>query len=255
MHYTSAFLSFALAGLPTPIVLVGAQRSSDRASSDAAANLAGAARFITSCGRRGVYVAMHRGPDDDVIACHAGTRVRKNHTSRRDAFQTVGGDPAFLVSPDGITETGGGGGRPDFYGGAAYSPRIHLDERVALVKYYPGYDPGLLDHMIDAGCRAIIFEGTGLGHVGRAVYRQVARAADSGIFLGMTSQCIDGRIAMTVYESGRDLMGMGVVALGNMIPEVALVKAMWAAGVDTDVTAEGIREAMLSNIASEVTAH
>ena len=36
MHYTSSFLSFALAGFPIPIVLVGSQRSSDRASSDAA---------------------------------------------------------------------------------------------------------------------------------------------------------------------------------------------------------------------------
>jgi len=38
MHYTSSFLSFALAGFPIPIVLVGSQRSSDRASSDAALN-------------------------------------------------------------------------------------------------------------------------------------------------------------------------------------------------------------------------
>ena len=254
MHYTSAFLSFALAGLPIPVVLVGAQRSPDRASSDAATNLIGAARFIASHSGGGVYVAMHGGSGDDAIACHVGTRVRKNHTSRRDAFETIGGDPAFVVSAGGDVSLGDGD--PDGAGrprpGPEYSPRISLDQRVALVKYYPGYDPAHLGHIIDSGCRAIIFEGTGLGHVGRAVYEQVARAGERGVFMGMTSQCIDGRTAMTVYESGRDLMGMGVVPLGDMIPEVALVKAMWAASLAED--SEGIRRIMLENVAAEMTA-
>ena len=256
MHYTSAFLSFALAGFPVPIVLVGAQRSPDRASSDAATNLTGAARFITSCGKKGVYVAMHKGTGDDAIACHAGTRVRKNHTSKRDAFETVGGgDPAFVVSADGtITgspDSGNNCGRA-FFSDISYDPkRISLDQKVALIKYHPGYDPGLLKHMTDTGYRAIIFEGTGLGHVGKSMYEQVARAAENGIFLGMTSQCINGRTCMTVYESGRDLSNLGVVALGDMTPETALVKAMWAAGNAKD--ASGIRDIMLKETASEMT--
>ena len=257
MHYTSAFLSFALAGCPIPVVLVGAQRSPDRASSDAATNLVGAARFIASChdsGTNGVYVAMHSGTDDDSIACHVGTRVRKNHTSRRDAFQTIGGDPAFVVSEDGTVTPAAADttarGR-SFYSDMPYNPVISLDRRVSLVKYHPGYDPGLLRHIIGSGCRAIIFEGTGLGHVGRTVYEQVAGASKSGIFMGMTSQCIGGRTGMTVYESGRDLMGMGVTPLADMIPEVALVKAMWASSQAAD--AEGIRQIMLRNVASEMT--
>ncbi len=257
MHYTSAFLSFALAGLPVPVVLVGAQRSPDRASSDAATNLIGAARFIASHGGGGdVYVAMHGGSGDDAIACHVGTRVRKNHTSRRDAFETIGGSPAFVVSADGGISSAAASGGPDGAGrprpGPEYSPRISLDQRVALVKYHPGYDPAHLGHIIDSGCRAVIFEGTGLGHVGRAMYGQVERAGERGVFMGMTSQCIDGRTAMTVYESGRDLMEMGVVPLEDMIPEVALVKAMWAASLAED--SDGIRRIMLENVASEMSA-
>ena len=131
MHYTSAFLSFALAGLPVPVVLVGAQRSPDRASSDAATNLIGAARFVTSHGSGGgVYVAMHGGSGDDAIACHVGTRVRKNHTSRRDAFETIGGSPAFVVSADGgisSAAAAAAAGEPDGAGrprpGPEYSPK------------------------------------------------------------------------------------------------------------------------------------
>ena len=90
MHYTSAFLSFSLAGFPIPIALVGSQRSSDRASSDAALNLIGAAKFLIECKTNGIFVVMHQDENDETIACHLGTRVRKNHTSKRGAFQTIG---------------------------------------------------------------------------------------------------------------------------------------------------------------------
>ena len=260
IHYTSAFLSFALAKFPIPIVLVGAQRSSDRASSDAATNLLGAARFITSQkGKNAVYVAMHKETSDDTIACHIGTRVRKMHTSKRDAFETIGAEPAYVVSADGnvttiITDSNVAttitDSTTDEKDTQKYTPKINLDQKVALVKYYPGYDKNIIEHMIDSKYKAIIFEGTGLGHVGKTLYEQVRRAANSGIFLGMTSQCIQGRVRMTVYESGRDLMNMGVVPLYDMLPEVALVKAMWAAG-HADNASE-IKEIMLQNIASEV---
>ena len=97
MHYTSSFLSFSLAGFTIPIVLVGSQRSSDRASSDAALNLIGAIKFLTKSKRNGIYIAMHQDENDETIACHIGTRVRKNHTSKRGAFKTIGNYPAFLI--------------------------------------------------------------------------------------------------------------------------------------------------------------
>ncbi|RNJ80289.1 MAG: Glu-tRNA(Gln) amidotransferase GatDE subunit D [Nitrosopumilus sp. B06] len=241
MHYTSSFLSFALAGFSTPVVLVGSQRSTDRASSDAALNLMGAARFIINDGSRGIWIVMHHDENDNTIACHAGTRVRKNHTSKRGAFETIGADPAFIISENTIQKNI----TRDYFNVKQFTPQIKLDTRIALVKYHPGYDSKIFDHIIDSGCRGIIFEGTGLGHVGRTMYQSIKRANEKGVFLGMTSQCIDGKISMTVYESGRDLLDLGVVPL-DMIPETALVKAMWAAG-----NFGQIKDAMLNDMASE----
>jgi glutamyl-tRNA(Gln) amidotransferase subunit D len=245
MHYTSSFLSFALAGFPIPIVLVGSQRSSDRASSDAALNLIGATKFITESNTKGVYIVMHQDENDDTIACHVGTRVRKNHTSKRGAFQTIGNNPAFIIAENQIQKNIS----EDFFKISEFQPRIKLDTRVALVKYHPGYDPKLLDEIIEMGYKGIIFEGTGLGHIGNTMYESVKKANEKGIFLGMTSQCIDGRIRMTVYESGRDLLDLGIIPLENMIPEVALVKAMWAMG--NFQNKEEIKKIMLENISSE----
>ena len=246
MHYTSSFLSFALAGFPIPVVLVGSQRSSDRASSDAALNLIGAVKFITKVSAKGVYVVMHQDENDDTIACHLGTRVRKNHTSKRGAFQTVGGNPAFIITEDQIQKNITG----DFFKTDEFRPRIKLDTNVALIKYHPGYDPKLLDQIIEMGYKGIIFEGTGLGHIGNTMYEGVKKANERGIFLGMTSQCIDGRVRMTVYESGRDQLDLGIIPLENMIPEVALVKAMWTIG--NFETLDEIKKVMLENISSEL---
>lgn len=245
MHYTSSFLSFALAGFPIPIILVGSQRSSDRASSDAALNLIGATKFITTSNPKGVYIVMHQDENDDTIACHLGTRVRKNHTSKRGAFQTIGDNPAFIIAENQIQKNFS----EDYFKIKEYQPKINLDTKVALVKYHPGYDPKLLELIVKMGFKGIIFEGTGLGHIGRSMYESVKKANEKGIFLGMTSQCIDGRVRMTVYESGRDLLDLGIIPLENMIPEVALVKAMWVIG--NYQNSKEIKKIMLQNIASE----
>ncbi len=244
MQYTAAALSFSLAGIPIPVVLVGSQRSSDRPSSDAALNLISAARFLVESNTGGIYVVMHNNQSDDEVACHWATRVRKNHTSKRNAFQTIGGDPAFIVKRNKIEKN------PQFNPTKKdYMPKINFDTRVVLVKYYPGLDPKIMEYIISAGYKAIIFEGTGLGHVGKILYEYVGKAKKKGLFLGMTSQCIDGMVRMTVYESGRDLLNLGIIPLGNIIPETALVKAMWALGTSKSI--EEMEKTMKENVAME----
>tara|TARA_B110000003_G_scaffold107744_1_gene110256 strand:- start:219 stop:1427 length:1209 start_codon:yes stop_codon:yes gene_type:complete len=245
MHYSSAFLSFALSGFKKPITLVGSQRSSDRPSSDAALNLISATKFLVNTKSKGVFVVMHQNESDDAVACHLGTRVRKNHTSKRSAFQTVGSEPAFVVYEDKILENM----KNSFFSENEYNPRINLDTKVALIKYHPGFNPEIIESLIKLEYRGIIFEGTGLGHVGRTMYDSIKKAKENGIFLGMTSQCIDGRVSMTVYESGRDLLDMGIIPLENMIPEVALVKAMWVLGNSN--SDDEIKNMMLENYSSE----
>ena len=245
MHYSSAFLSFALCGFKKPITLVGSQRSSDRPSSDAALNLIAATKFLVKTESTGVFVVMHQNESDDAIACHFGTRVRKNHTSKRSAFQTVGTDPAFVIYENKILKNT----QKEFFDVIDYNPRINLDKKVALVKYHPGFDSEIIESLIKLKYRAIIFEGTGLGHVGKTMYDSIRKAKESGMFLGMTSQCIDGRVSMTVYESGRDLLDMGITPLENMIPEVALVKAMWVSG--NSKSSDEMKKMMLEDYSSE----
>jgi glutamyl-tRNA(Gln) amidotransferase subunit D len=250
MHYTSAALSFALRNLPVPVVLVGAQRSSDRPSSDAAINLLGATQFAVQSGLAGVFVAMHSGTSDDSVAIHVGTRVRKNHTSRRDAFESIDTTPIAYVR-GGQIELQRSSFRLAKRGESGdFNLQPEFDNRVMLLKFHPGLDFRLVEHAANFGYRAIIIEGTGLGHVSRDSFPFLKNAIKSGLMVCMTSQCIWGRVRMTVYDTGRDLLNIGVVPLSDMISETATVKAMWALASAPDV--ESAKTLMLRNIANEI---
>jgi glutamyl-tRNA(Gln) amidotransferase subunit D len=250
MHYTAAALSFALQNLPVPVVLVGAQRSSDRPSSDAALNLLSATIFATKSEYTGVFVAMHAGTSDDTIACHVGTRVRKNHTSRRDAFESIDVTPVALIrnnemkmQKNQIMLV-----KRSNYNRVEVKTRFH--DRVMLLKYYPGFDATLIEHAIKEGYRVIILEGTGLGHVGKVCFPALKKAIAAGLIVCMTSQCIWGRVGMTVYDTGRDLLEIGVIPLYDMISETATVKAMWTLANSKDV--EEAKKIMQENLANEI---
>ena len=80
LAYTSAALAFAIENPPIPIILVGAQRSSDRGSSDAAVNLLCAAEFITKTDFKGVAICMHSSMEDKTCAILPAKKTRKLHT-------------------------------------------------------------------------------------------------------------------------------------------------------------------------------
>lgn len=249
LGYTAAALSFALRDLPVPVVLVGSQRSSDRPSSDAATNLLASTTIAGHAPFAEVVVAMHDWVSDERIAVHRGTKVRKCHTSRRDAFRSVNSSPVAyynLVQRTLQLNTENYARRRER---SDWNPRFQFDPNVALIKFHPGISVGIIDWATSTGYKGIILEGTGLGHVGETIYPALERAVKEGIVVAMTSQCIWGSVHMDVYSAGRDLQRIGVLPLGDMLPETALVKMMWAFGQEKDPTA--VKQIMLTNVANE----
>jgi len=233
MAYTSAALSFALQNLPVPVILVGAQRSSDRPSSDAATNLIGAVKVAGEAPFAEVGLAMHDTLSDAAIAVHRGTKVRKCHTSRRDAFHSVNDFPIAKVENFQIIMTSNSSYRKrDPKRPLILKPAF--SDKVALVKFYPGLDPAIIDFYVEHGIRGILLEGSGLGHVSKFCFESIKRAATKGVVVAMASQCIWGRVNMNIYDTGRDLLDLGVVALEDMFPETGLVKLMWVLGQTED---------------------
>jgi glutamyl-tRNA(Gln) amidotransferase subunit D len=248
MAYTAAALSFALQNLPVPVILVGSQRSADRPSSDAATNLIGAVRAAAWTPFAEVVLAMHQTVSDKSIVFHRGTKVRKCHTSRRDAFQSINTSPLAKMENEKITMILEDYCQRDLSRKLVLNP--DFDEKVALVKFYTGLNPDIIEWYVDKGYRGVILEGTGLGHISNYCFSAIRKAIENDVVVAMTSQCIWGRLNMNVYDTGRDLLAMGVIPLGDMLPETALVKLMWVLGQTKDV--EEAKTLLTTNIAHEI---
>jgi glutamyl-tRNA(Gln) amidotransferase subunit D len=247
MAYTSAALSFALQNLPVPVILVGAQRSSDRPSSDAATNLIGAVKAAGEAPFAEVGLAMHQTISDSAIVVHRGTKVRKCHTSRRDTFKSINGFPIAKVKDLQVTMQTNDYQHRDSKKKLILKP--NFSEEVALVKFYPGLDPAIIDFYVDRGAKGILLEGSGLGHVSKYCFDAIKSALAQGMVVALASQCIWGRVNMNVYDTGRDLLSFGVVPLDDMFPETALVKLMWVLG-QTGQPQEAVK-LLKTNIAGE----
>jgi len=259
MHYTSAALSFMLQDLPIPVVLVGAQRSSDRGSSDNRINLVSAVLFAARGDIAEVVVCMHESSNDEYCVIHKGTKVRKMHTSRRDAFKSINITPLaridyFERKIEYLTLN---------FRKRDKSRKLKLDTNinpnVGIFYFHPGAKPEVLKE-IGKFYEGIVIAATGLGHIGvnpgndklaKSFLPVVKELIEKGIPIVFAPQTIFGRLNMNVYSTGRILEKAGVI--GNLCDwtiETALVKLMFVLGHTKDL--DEIRKMMLTNIAGEI---
>ncbi len=246
MGYTAAALSFMLGDVPKPVILVGAQRSSDRPSSDASSNLMACVRFATKADRSGVFVVMHDTPGDDSFAVHQGTRVRKMHTSRRDAFHSINALPVAHLDKDGNMEVRTDGPKVR---DAEVVVKESMEKSCVLLQYYPGMDPALFEPVFMKS-KGVVIAGSGLGHVCEGMIPLIRKASENGTVVVMTSQCLNGRTNLNVYNTGRDMLKAGAITVLDMLPETAYVKLMWALA-NTD-SVEAAKELMQTPLACEM---
>ncbi len=226
LGYTAAALSFALQNLPVPIVLVGSQRSSDRPSSDAFINLRSAAVVAGYANLAEVVVVMHSTTSDDIVGVFRGTKVRKMHTSARNAFVSINIPPLGFVK------------------GMKYIENIapirtrnknrkillknKFDKKVALVYSYPGLLSDIFTELINNRYSGILIAGTGLGHISNRLHKVLKSAIENDIVIAIASQCIFGRTNLNVYSTGVNLQKIGIIESQDMFPETAYVKLLWA---------------------------
>ncbi len=255
MAHTGAILSFMVQNSPVPIVVVGSQRSSDRPSSDAALNLMNAVRTGAECDIAEVMLCMFGPTSDDYDLLHRGTRCRKMHSSYRSTFRTVGATPLAMVRP----HKNGNGSYFDYLTND-YLKRDHtrrpiinpaFEEKVTIQYYYPNFNPDIIDALTERGYRGLVIAGTGLGHVNKPLYPALRRAVQSGMTVVMTVQTLWGFAQMYVYDTGRDLLDLGIIPMDNMLPETAYMKLAWVLGQTDDP--QRIRELLLTPVNHEIT--
>jgi len=254
LHYTSAALSFFIKNLNKPLILTYSQRSIDRGSSDAELNLECSTILATSDIAE-VMLVGHGSIEDTFCYALRGTKVRKLHSSRRDAFKSVN-TRAIAKVQDGKIEYLSSFKRRQNKQKAKLD--LSYSEKVALIKVYPGQSPDILDYYMKKEYKGIILEMFGLGQIPALNARKnwipkIKELNKKGIVIFGTAQTIYGRLDPFVYSNGRALLKSGVIYLGDMLSETALIKLSWVLGhKDWSTSREKIKEKMLENISGEL---
>ncbi len=234
----SAAISFMVEKTPVPIIFVGAQRSSDRPSSDAFLNLVSAAYFIARTDFAGIAISMHSSMSDTTCSILPATKTRKMHSSRRDAFKPVNdteiaivdylNDEIKFIKKD----------YPKKNNNREYLIKPGMEEKVAILKVHINMFPEQIDFFREHNYKGLVIEGTGLGHtpghatnkeseINKKIFPAIKKLVDSGCIVVMATQCIYGRVNMNVYSKGKDLLGLGVISADDMLSETAFVKLSW----------------------------
>jgi len=255
LHYTAAALSFMLRNLSKPVALVGGQRSSDRGSFDGALNLICAANYCKSEIAE-VSLIMHGEDADTYCLAIRGTKARKFHASRRDAFRPVN-DLPFAKIWIGKFEPINTNYKRRTRDEKPVTADVRFEPKVALVKYFPGADPDIINYYISKKYKGLVIEATGLGHVATQPINKknswlpaIKKAIAKGIIVCFAPQTLYGRLNQFVYSNARMMHDAGVLYLGDMLPETALVKLGWVlAHAKKPVEA---KQLMLANLVGEL---
>ena len=274
MHISSAALAFAFSGSggrpAGRIAFTGSQRSSDRGSSDGAENLIAAVHWAaygpTPTGvRDSTVIVMHDSADDGVISVNFGGAVRKNHSSKREAFSSVNQTPIATISSNRneiSMSISSDYGSSDAIAARPISKPVPFDCDVKILQLIAGphLQADQIVHAAKNGYGGILFWGTGLGHlpiddpgdapenteVKEALSKYVA---DGGVAV-ITTQCLAGPVHLDVYSKGRDQQDLGVLGHGtNFIPEVAMVKLHYL--LSREMSSEKVALAWSENLVGE----
>src|SRR5512136_1999218 len=241
LGFTSAALCFMLRNLTGPVVCVGSQRSSDRPSSDAIMNLLAATRLCMASDLAEVVVLMHGETSDSYCLAHRGTKVRKMHSSRRDAFRSINADPIAKIEGSEISFM-------SKYTRRSPGPvevKDKIEGSASMLHFYPGFEAEHFD-FIASKVKGVVVAGTGLGHVSEEIVQSIRKAVKDGVHVFVTTQCLHGSVNLNVYSTGRDMLAAGAVPVSDMLPETAYVKLMWAMGQSKD--SDEVKRLMLTNI-------
>jgi len=249
MAYSASALSFMLQGLHKPVIFTGAQLPAGALRTDADDNITASIEIAAATTSEGKPLVP------EVCIYFENKLLRGNRTTKSNAE----GFDAFASFNYPELATAGVHIRYNLnfvhpYAEGALAPQYDLDTNVAILKLFPGIQQNVVEALFSiAGLKAVVLETYGTGNAPTQPWlsRILRQAYQDGIVVVNISQCHEGWVEMTRYETGYWLQESGVVSGYDTTIESAITKLMFLLG--QKMSPAEVRDRMCTSLAGEVT--
>lgn len=241
MSYTASALSFMLNNLPKPVILTGSQRPLTAIRTDAKNNLINA-----------IELATYDIPEVCIFFDYKlfrGNRAKKISIDDFDAFASPNypllAEVGLHVEVKNHHRTPAGMFRLD--------KNFHND--VLCLRLFPGMNPQFLESIAQSSVKMVILEAFGAGNVPvleNSMIPFIRKMSGSGRLVAITSQSMNGSVDLQLYDCGKQALGAGAIACGDMTTEAAIIKAMYLLG-QFDGNINKVKNNFSLSLAGEIT--
>lgn len=217
LAYTSAALSYALTDFGKPVVVTGSQYSLGVVGTDAAPNVTGALRAVTSGRLHGVAVFFgHK--------LLRGNRVTKSSSWAYNGFDSpVAPQLARTGAPWQWIEN-------DSTGCGWLDPRPYRRHDVLVVDLSPGLSAARLRAVLDPLPEAVILRAFGVGNVPSdepGLVDVILDVISAGTPVVVASQCMQADVLLGHYQSSHALAEGGAISAHDMTLEALYAKLVF----------------------------
>lgn len=226
MAFSASMLSFLLEGLQKPIIFSGSQLPIGEIRTDARENLMTALE-IASAKRDGSSIIQEVCILFD-NKLFRGNRSFKYNSDKFEAFRS----PNFPV----LAEAGIHIRYNDEVlvnnAGQEFICHYHIDNRVGVLKLFPGISKDTIEAVLNSNVRSIVMETFGSGNTMTDSWflDLLEKAIKSGKNILDISQCKVGSVELGRYETSQGLKSIGVLNGYDMTFETAVTKLMYLQG-------------------------
>ncbi len=236
MAYTASALTYILQNLNKPVILTGSQYSIMDKQTDAIQNLNDALLF--ACEElMGVFIVF----DGKLIN---GTRAIKIKTKSYNAFKSVNFPSVAVIKHNRIYYNQAVFGlfaQKKRHSSPHFKPDLtipsHIEDRVFVLKVFPGLDPTIFDYFKE-NMKGVIIESYGIGGISSEILdlsTKVKELIDAGIAVAITTQCLMEGVNLHIYEVGKRLPLEKIIYTRDMNTEALVSKLMWALGMNVSL--------------------